>query len=969
MVLATFLGILRQLRGDASLVAEVIAAERKRAMPRGMESDVSTDSDDDNLSDFDVGEGADSPERPRGRTKTGAGHDANADGETRRPGQQKGQRRPRGGLSPREEREQQRRSRKRPQTLDQEEQERQEQQEQRRQQKQLRRDVEGAAADEAFNLSGIIDARTTATSIAMQLQHKGCGNAGSLKPIAPRTQVGFHSIVLPFECDACGSLINIETGKRCRINLKVDSEDEEDDEPAPAAAGGGGRRRKQQKKRRKTNGRPEEILRAVVGALLSGQTYEDYRKAAIAQNLEVIHWTTFNRYLGKLLPLIEKLQNETIELVRYIVVRYATTIDSLILTHDFFWQTRGHHSRNGTGTICDRKTGGILSYRHFCQGTDSMSDRGAFEWTSAAMDPISLGEMLTEIVEWMESDVDRITEKYPEELGDTMPSLDGIILDGDASTSALVPVVMAKARAAGDTKYCGNLTVYPCMNHLGKNCGSFAAKVGHEIHKDCSCEDNLTLKGTVNQKQPKKHRGCNDPSHPLVKSYQRGLTAAVRGAKDWRHKPGYEGQAITDLVIQGVEEMSNHLSNIHDGPGFSTGKRRVCRLHDATKADGSTYTSRQFNDCGDFNRKMQSWLTTNLLDGIGDKLHPEEGGMCQNASERVGDIALQYRDKINPLGPTHYICSTGLAITHCNAIVIAKCRQELADEDDFDQRLDAFGSMESRLYDLIGLPYSVRQQNEWCEQLDRRAKRSIYRRSKAYKGKRRDGRAALTKKRGNQRSDHAYQYKGSTGGRKQRDGQRGGQGGTSKGMPGACECHGQCLRQCPCKLDKLGCGPRCHAGRSCKNLAPLQLGGPTAGSSAAGSSTAGADTSSAGAAGGRTPWAGPRQAEWPTASRAAGSTRPDKHWADAEPAPPALDATLIGTQIWFRFPAPWDWRLGAVIELNDDPAEMDDGEMANFIVEYDDADQAHDLQHTEYCIDIDAPPGSWYVIRASGGGD
>ena len=139
----------------------------------------------------------------------------------------------------------------------------------------------------------------------------------------------------------------------------------------------GGRRRKKRKKRKATNSRPEGVVRAVIGALLSGQTFEDYRTTSKAQNIQVVHHTAFERYLGLLLPWIEKLQNECIDLCRYLVVRYGDTIDRLVLTHDFFWATRGHYSKNGTGTMCDRKSGAILSYRHYCQGTDNQSERGS----------------------------------------------------------------------------------------------------------------------------------------------------------------------------------------------------------------------------------------------------------------------------------------------------------------------------------------------------------------------------------------------------------------------------------------------------------------------------------------------------------------------------------------------------------------------------------------------------------------
>ena len=41
-------------------------------------------------------------------------------------------------------------------------------------------------------------------------------------------------------------------------------------------------------------------MRAVIGALLAGQTYEDYREETVARGMQFIHDTTFDRYL--LLP-------------------------------------------------------------------------------------------------------------------------------------------------------------------------------------------------------------------------------------------------------------------------------------------------------------------------------------------------------------------------------------------------------------------------------------------------------------------------------------------------------------------------------------------------------------------------------------------------------------------------------------------------------------------------------------------
>ena len=39
------------------------------------------------------------------------------------------------------------------------------------------------------------------------------------------------------------------------------------------------------------------------------------------------------------------------------------------------------------------------------------------------------------------------------------------------------------------------------------------------------------------------------------------------------------GKTVRETAIAKVEEMFNHFSNIHDGPGFYTGERRVCSSH------------------------------------------------------------------------------------------------------------------------------------------------------------------------------------------------------------------------------------------------------------------------------------------------------------------------------------------------------------------------------------------------------
>ena len=156
-------------------------------------------------------------------------------------------------------------------------------------------------------------------------------------------------------------------------------------------------------------------------------------------------------------------------------------------------------------------------------------------------------------------------------------------------------------------------------------------------------------------------------------------------------------------------------------------------------------------------------------------------------------MALQYRDKHTPLQPTHYICSTGLAIAHVQNVVIHKFRRQLAERGIVDDRIETFGTMETRLFELTGLPYSKYQQAAWLKQVQKRAKRSCYRQTIEYKRKRRDGRKQLTEKRGKAKSSHEYQYKGSTGGRS-----------VGHGESGACTCIGVCVRNCPCKADGRG---------------------------------------------------------------------------------------------------------------------------------------------------------------------
>eukprot|EP00967_Tisochrysis_lutea_P152447 scaffold298768_cov27-Tisochrysis_lutea.AAC.1 len=100
-----------------------------------------------------------------------------------------------------------------------------------------------------------------------------------------------------------------------------------------------------------------------------------------------------------------------------------------------------------------------------------MFSNSAWVSTSKAMDAIGCGDMLDDVVCWLNNEVDTQLEL---EGIDKVPSLDGIVLDGDATTNTLIPIVMEKAglQAGANAGYCRNLNVLKCTNHLAKNCGN-----------------------------------------------------------------------------------------------------------------------------------------------------------------------------------------------------------------------------------------------------------------------------------------------------------------------------------------------------------------------------------------------------------------------------------------------------------------------------------------------------------------
>ena len=180
-----------------------------------------------------------------------------------------------------------------------------------------------------------------------------------------------------------------------------------------------------------------------------------------------------------------------------------------------------------------------------------------------------------------------------------------------------------------------------------------------------------------------------------MKRYQRGVGAALRGAKALARQ---RGCSLKEAASSALEEAANHLRDVHDGPGFITGAQVKCRLH------GQPYRAKVFNDCGDFNEQMQKYLTTKVVQRLDEILVPGIGAVLQNASERVGTVALLYRDKGVDMKSVQYVAATNLAIIHVNNVVFFSMAMRGVDE----RRIDEFGTMEARLHDMLGpKPHAV----------------------------------------------------------------------------------------------------------------------------------------------------------------------------------------------------------------------------------------------------------------------
>ena len=79
---------------------------------------------------------------------------------------------------------------------------------------------------------------------------------------------------------------------------------------------------------------------------------------------------------------------------------------------------------------------------------------------------------------------------------------------------------------------------------------------------------------------------------------------------------------------------------------------------------------------------------------------------------------------------------------------------------------------------------------------------------------------------------------------------------------------------------------------------------------------------------------------------------------------PSSEADLLNRIINFH----WEgigWLEGTVVAANEDPEELDDDDVANWIVYYEaeDGECDHCLHPLDYSTAPDAPAKSWYLVR------
>lgn len=316
-----------------------------------------------------------------------------------------------------------------------------------------------------------------------------CGGRDALAPGVPERLYGSQGLVLQLQCEECSEPLRISASSRVRIRrseLAAVNDADSDD--------GIGQQGEEELQER-DGAAPEgsycaSAVTSVLAAMLSGMQYRGYSKHAVAHGIRPMTQDTFRGHVIRLSDYIRRVCDEALAIVRYALVRYGDLHDSglalasdLVVTSDWFWQTRGHYSANGSGTICEISTGGILFRQHYCKTTVSHSTEEAYTESSRSMDANGFREMLALTIQWMEEEVQDVLDEYQV---NTRAKFSGVVLDGDATTDIHVHTAREAAIARGSPT-CSDLQIRPCVNHLAKNIGKQAGRIGATFHTSCSC--------------------------------------------------------------------------------------------------------------------------------------------------------------------------------------------------------------------------------------------------------------------------------------------------------------------------------------------------------------------------------------------------------------------------------------------------------------------------------------------------
>ena len=237
----------------------------------------------------------------------------------------------------------------------------------------VREEVEAVVEDTHF----VGSARAT-TENAINLFYCPACKDGELGPRSPTRPTGSASLVLRFECKQCGQLSECGTGATQRLykypKLDAAADDEADGEEAAAGI------RKQQRRT------ATDTMLLVLGTVLGGGNYGEYQQQCSLLGIKPIHEDTWQEKIYLIARHAEWVAKESVNAVRHLIAVHGN-IHELILCSDTFWHHRGHYSANGTGTITDEQSGGIIAFMHTCKMTDKEhGEEEAYRGTSGSMD-------------------------------------------------------------------------------------------------------------------------------------------------------------------------------------------------------------------------------------------------------------------------------------------------------------------------------------------------------------------------------------------------------------------------------------------------------------------------------------------------------------------------------------------------------------------------------------------------------